>query len=97
MRYPKREKERVEIGHQNWEGVVRSIEEFSNKVTSAKTTYRCVLRESSSDNLIEVWNNRVRHFVALIESLSCPGVRIWTKQTTKYMRGKAEERLVSVK
>ena len=46
MRYPKRENEGVEIGHQNWEGgVVGNIEEFSKKVTSVETKYRCVSGE----------------------------------------------------
>ena len=46
MRYSEREKEEVEIGHHNWEGGGgENIEEFSKKVTSAETKYRCVLRE----------------------------------------------------
>ena len=32
--------------------------------------------------------------MALVESLSCSGVRIWKKQTIKDMRGKVEEGLV---
>ena len=35
---------------------------------------------------------RKTHFVALVESFSCPGVRIWTNQTQLKTRGGRQKR-----
>ena len=68
--------------------MIGNIKEFSKNVTSTETKYRCV----SGNALIEAENNRGRHFVALVESLSCPRVRIWAKQTQPKTQGGRQKR-----